>query len=308
MTFHPSPEEIAEEYRGLVSALSYRMIQNPEAAKDAAQEAWTEILKSLGTFKGKSKISTWIYTIASRVILKQAKNEKVYSTQYLSEYFKIYVSLRRGKINRSKSSIDSLVENYSMAEYDGSYTDKSQINLLKGALYHHQGMIDSSVFCVEQAYNIIKNSQGNPYLRNYEVTIKYAEAGRFNDAENLASEFRNYIGGRQNHVMYYQYFNNDEGKYFSINIFNGDIQEDLEEQENYLTEFQSETDTLYYGETVELNKVWENYDIPSDSKIWVGDELVVYNTNIICNYFIAIMNDGSRKAACALLERRRFIL
>jgi RNA polymerase sigma-70 factor (ECF subfamily) len=47
-----------------------------------------EILKSLKTFKGESKISTWIYAIASRVILKQAKNEKVYPTQYLSEYFR----------------------------------------------------------------------------------------------------------------------------------------------------------------------------------------------------------------------------
>jgi DNA-directed RNA polymerase specialized sigma24 family protein len=27
------------------------MIQNPEIAKDAAQEAWMEILKSLNTFK-----------------------------------------------------------------------------------------------------------------------------------------------------------------------------------------------------------------------------------------------------------------
>ena len=81
-------EEITKEYRGLVSAVSHRMIQNPEIAKDAAQEAWMEILKNLNTFKGESKISTWIYTIASRVIFRQAKNEKVYSTRYLSEYFR----------------------------------------------------------------------------------------------------------------------------------------------------------------------------------------------------------------------------
>jgi RNA polymerase sigma factor (sigma-70 family) len=87
-TAFPTKEEITEEYRGLVSAISHRMIQNPEIAKDAAQEAWMEILKSLKTFKGESKISTWIYAIASRVILKQAKDEKIYSTQYLSEYFR----------------------------------------------------------------------------------------------------------------------------------------------------------------------------------------------------------------------------
>ncbi len=87
-TISQTKEEITKEYRGLVSAVSHRMIQDPEIAKDAAQEAWMEILKSLKTFKGESKISTWIYAIASRVILRQAKNEKVYSTRYLSEYFR----------------------------------------------------------------------------------------------------------------------------------------------------------------------------------------------------------------------------
>ena len=87
-TSFPTKEEITKEYRGLVSAVSHRIIQNPEIAKDAAQEAWMEILKSLKTFKGDSKISTWIYTIASRVILRLAKSEKVYSTRYLSEYFR----------------------------------------------------------------------------------------------------------------------------------------------------------------------------------------------------------------------------
>jgi RNA polymerase sigma-70 factor (ECF subfamily) len=65
----PTKKEITQEYRGLVSAISHRMIKNPEAAKDAVQETWMEILKSLKTFKEESKISTWIYTIASRVIL-----------------------------------------------------------------------------------------------------------------------------------------------------------------------------------------------------------------------------------------------
>lgn len=84
----PSTEHITREYGGLVSAISYRMIQNPEMAKDAAQEAWMEILKSLQAFKGEAKISTWIYTIAARVILRHAKKEKVYSTSYLSDYFR----------------------------------------------------------------------------------------------------------------------------------------------------------------------------------------------------------------------------
>jgi hypothetical protein len=47
----PTEEEITQEYRGLVSAISHRMIQNPEMAKDAAQKAWMEILKSCAESK-----------------------------------------------------------------------------------------------------------------------------------------------------------------------------------------------------------------------------------------------------------------
>ncbi len=38
-TGFPTKEKITKEYRELGSAISHRMIQNPEAAKDAAQEA-----------------------------------------------------------------------------------------------------------------------------------------------------------------------------------------------------------------------------------------------------------------------------
>lgn len=41
-TAFPTKEEITKEYRGLVSAISYRMIQNPEIAKDAAHKIGLE--------------------------------------------------------------------------------------------------------------------------------------------------------------------------------------------------------------------------------------------------------------------------
>ncbi len=60
----PSKEEITKEYRGLVSAISHRMIQNPEIAKDAAQEAWMEILKSLS----ESKETLWFLKRGMRAL------------------------------------------------------------------------------------------------------------------------------------------------------------------------------------------------------------------------------------------------
>ncbi|HAS91639.1 MAG TPA: sigma-70 family RNA polymerase sigma factor [Clostridiales bacterium] len=80
-------EYIIENYGKMVYSICRRMIQNKDTADDAAQEVWLEVNKSLKTFRGESKISTWIYTITSRIVLKMAKEEHKYSTYFLSNYF-----------------------------------------------------------------------------------------------------------------------------------------------------------------------------------------------------------------------------
>jgi RNA polymerase sigma factor (sigma-70 family) len=80
-------EQIMENYGSMVFSICRRMIQNKETAKDAAQEVWLEVAKSLKTFRREAKISTWLYTIASRVVIRLAKEERRYSTRFLSSYF-----------------------------------------------------------------------------------------------------------------------------------------------------------------------------------------------------------------------------
>ena len=80
-------EDIAREYGPLVSSLCRRMIRDRETARDAAQEAWTDILRGLPGFRGESAVSTWIYAVAVRSIRRHAVREKVYATRFLAEYF-----------------------------------------------------------------------------------------------------------------------------------------------------------------------------------------------------------------------------
>lgn len=82
-----SSEELVDKYGKLVSAICFRMIQDSMIAEEAAQEVWYEVIKSLDTFQGKSKLSTWIYTIAYRVIINYSRNEKIYDTRFLKETF-----------------------------------------------------------------------------------------------------------------------------------------------------------------------------------------------------------------------------
>ncbi len=82
-------EQLVEQFGNKISSLAHRMIWDKELAKEAAQEVWCEILKSLGNFRSESSIATWIYTIARRTIQKYAQNERVLKTVDYDTHFNL---------------------------------------------------------------------------------------------------------------------------------------------------------------------------------------------------------------------------
>lgn len=80
-------EYIVANYGRMVTSICSRMIQDEEASKDAVQEVWLELVKSLQYFRNESKVSTWLYTIASRVVMRLASKERQYSTRFLRGFF-----------------------------------------------------------------------------------------------------------------------------------------------------------------------------------------------------------------------------
>lgn len=60
-------DELVEKYQSQIINIAYGMLSNTEDAYDAAQEVFVKIYKSIGGFKGKSSLSTWIYRIVSNV-------------------------------------------------------------------------------------------------------------------------------------------------------------------------------------------------------------------------------------------------
>ena len=75
-----------QKYGKMISILSNRMVFNKEVAQEAAQEVWVELLRSLPSFRGESKLSTWIYSIAKKVIGRYAVNERHYSLVFLHDF------------------------------------------------------------------------------------------------------------------------------------------------------------------------------------------------------------------------------
>ena len=80
-------DEVVTRYGRLVSSLCWRMTRDEDAAREAAQEVWVAVLEGLEGFRGDSSPSTWIYSVAWRVISRCAQAQRTYSTRFLSSFF-----------------------------------------------------------------------------------------------------------------------------------------------------------------------------------------------------------------------------
>lgn len=71
-----------EAFRTLVATLkdrlynlAVRLLRNPDDAEEVLQEAFLTIFDKIGTFEGKSRLSTWIYSIVSNAALSRLRKK-----------------------------------------------------------------------------------------------------------------------------------------------------------------------------------------------------------------------------------------
>jgi RNA polymerase sigma-70 factor (ECF subfamily) len=62
-------EEMVIAYQHRVFGVALRMLGNAAEAEEMAQEVFLRAHRALGDFRGEAKLSTWLYTIASRLCL-----------------------------------------------------------------------------------------------------------------------------------------------------------------------------------------------------------------------------------------------
>jgi RNA polymerase sigma factor (sigma-70 family) len=67
--------ELVREIQHPMYRLALRFLGNPEDAQDGCQEILIRIVTRLGTFEGRSKFSTWAYTVAIRSLLRTRKRQ-----------------------------------------------------------------------------------------------------------------------------------------------------------------------------------------------------------------------------------------
>ena len=75
--------EMVESYADFAYNVAYRMLRNVEDAEDAVQEAFISAYRAFPTFKGQSKVSTWLYRIVVNACLMKIRKEKSRTKYFL---------------------------------------------------------------------------------------------------------------------------------------------------------------------------------------------------------------------------------
>jgi len=74
----PAPYRyIVEEYQHMAYTIALRILGNAEDAEDVSQESFIKAYQQIKQFEGKSKFSTWLYTIVYRTAISKSKENRV---------------------------------------------------------------------------------------------------------------------------------------------------------------------------------------------------------------------------------------
>ncbi len=68
--------KLVEKYEKTIYNFAFKICRNREKAEHVMQETFLSMVKSISQFSGKSKLSTWLYTVTSNHCLMLARSEK----------------------------------------------------------------------------------------------------------------------------------------------------------------------------------------------------------------------------------------
>jgi RNA polymerase sigma-70 factor, ECF subfamily len=73
-------ERIYRLHNRRVYALCLRMVGNTAEAEDLTQEAFLQLFRKIGTFRGESAFSTWLHRLAVNVVLMRLRKKTLAET------------------------------------------------------------------------------------------------------------------------------------------------------------------------------------------------------------------------------------
>jgi len=76
---------LVDNYKDMAYTVALKIVRNTEDAEEVAQDSFIKAFQQLRTFQGKSKFSTWLYTIVYRTAISKTRKKKIEVTA-IDEY------------------------------------------------------------------------------------------------------------------------------------------------------------------------------------------------------------------------------
>lgn len=129
-------ESLVTRYQARAYRLAYRLVGVEGDAQDALQEAFLQVFRKLGSFRGEARFATWLYRIVTNAALMQRRSRSRRPTEPLDGYLPRFDESgqhaatpaeiaaascveerldRRALARRARAGIDRLPESYRSA-------------------------------------------------------------------------------------------------------------------------------------------------------------------------------------------------
>ena len=68
---------LVERYQNMVYSLALKLLKKPEEAEEMAQDTFVKAYQKLDTYEGKSKFSTWLYSITYNACISELRKRRI---------------------------------------------------------------------------------------------------------------------------------------------------------------------------------------------------------------------------------------
>jgi RNA polymerase sigma-70 factor (ECF subfamily) len=110
--------ELVQLYQGRVYKLVFRMLGRRDEAEDMAQEVFVQVFKAVSTFRGDSRLSTWVYRIAVNLCKNRikylARRKSEAEEEYRAGDGKAELALSSSATSADVARPDHMVEGYQL--------------------------------------------------------------------------------------------------------------------------------------------------------------------------------------------------
>lgn len=108
--------ELVKKYEKQVYNFAYRLTGNYDDANDVAQDSFLRVFNAIGTFRGDSSFTTWLFRITTNVFLDARKRAKAHPQSSLDEYLDLEESSVSRQVEDTSPSPEALTEEVERGE------------------------------------------------------------------------------------------------------------------------------------------------------------------------------------------------